>query len=474
MIKHHHHVGVVMGERSYIFSREIFSEVKIGAPRRSVPKVGAMTTPLYPDKGAFATILAAVMAPWPPRPCHRISIIRVSYCLVWRVQGILLCLRGAITPRTHGKERKRENVDFNLTEDQRMIRDTVRDFAQGVIAPRAAEIDRSGAFPRDIFTQMGELGLMGLPIAEEYGGSGADYTSYCLALEEITRACASTGLGYEAHISLGCMPINYFGTEEQKQECLPVLCSGESMGSFGLTEPQAGTDAANQKTTAVLDGNEWVSNGSKIFITNGGPAGVALVIAATDKAAAHKGLSAFIVPADAKGYKVARRSTSSASALPPRPSSSSRTAGSPRRTSSASPAKGSRSHCRRSTAAASASRPRRWASRGAHGPRRRVLQGARPVRPVDLQLPGIQWKLADMATEVEAARRSDLYAAWCNDKGGPSRSRPQAKLQGRGNGHRAADGAIQIHGGYGYIKESPWSATSATPELRDSRRAPRK
>ena len=131
-------------------------------------------------------------------------------------------------------------MDFELTKDQQLIRDTVRDFAEREIAPKAAEIDSKGTFPADIIKKMAELGLMGLPIPEEYGGSGADYTSYCLALEEITRACASTGITYEAHISLGCMPIYLFGTEEQKKEYLPQLCSGESIGSFGLTEPEAG------------------------------------------------------------------------------------------------------------------------------------------------------------------------------------------------------------------------------------------
>ncbi len=201
-------------------------------------------------------------------------------------------------------ERKRENVDFNLTEDQRMIRDTVRDFAQRVIAPRAAEIDRTGEFPLDIFKQMAELGLMGLPIAEEYGGAGADYTSYCLALEEITRACASTGLGYEAHISLGCMPIDYFGTEEQKREYLPQLCSGESMGSFGLTEPEAGSDAGGTQTNARLEDGEWVINGSKCFITNASYAKFLTVTAVTDKGKGTRGISDIIVPTDTPGFTV--------------------------------------------------------------------------------------------------------------------------------------------------------------------------
>jgi len=195
-------------------------------------------------------------------------------------------------------------VDFNLTDDQRMIREMATDFSQAEIAPKAAEIDKTGAFPADILKQMGDLGLMGLPIAEEYGGAGADYTSYCLALEEITRACGSTGLTYEAHISLGCMPIYYYGTEEQKQKYLPLLCSGESLGSFGLTEPNAGSDAGGTQTTAILVDGEWVINGSKCFITNAGYAKFVTLTAVTDKGRGARGISDIIVPTDAPGFTV--------------------------------------------------------------------------------------------------------------------------------------------------------------------------
>ncbi len=195
-------------------------------------------------------------------------------------------------------------MDFNLTDDQRMTRDMVRDFAQREIAPKAAEIDKNGAFPVDILAQMSELGLMGLPIAEEYGGAGADYTSYCLALEEVTRACGSTGLTYEAHVSLGCMPLYYFGTEEQKREYLPLLCSGESIGSFGLTEPEAGSDAGGTKTTARLEDGQWVINGSKCYITNAGYAQFVTITAVTDKGQGTRGISNIIVPTDTPGFTI--------------------------------------------------------------------------------------------------------------------------------------------------------------------------
>lgn len=195
-------------------------------------------------------------------------------------------------------------MDFSLTRDQKMIRDVVYEFAQQEIAPKAANIDKSGQFPVDIVQKLAEMDLMGLPFPEQYGGAGADYISYCLALEEITRACASTGLTYEAHISLGCAPIYLFGSEEQKRKYLSMLCSGESIGSFGLTEPEAGTDAGGTKTTATLNGDEWVINGSKCFITNAGYAKFVTITAVTDKSKGKRGISAIIVPTDTPGFTV--------------------------------------------------------------------------------------------------------------------------------------------------------------------------
>ena len=195
-------------------------------------------------------------------------------------------------------------MNFDLSSEQKMIRDMVRDFAQAEIAPKAAELDKTSRFPLETFEKMGKLGLMGLPIPEEYGGAGADLISYCLALEEIGRACGGTGLSYEAHVSLACMPLHLYGTEEQKQKYLVPLASGQGIGSFGLTEPSAGSDAGGTRSHAVLQGDEWVINGAKIFITNGGYAKTVVLTAVTDKE--NRGISAFIVPTDSKGFSVSK------------------------------------------------------------------------------------------------------------------------------------------------------------------------
>ena len=174
-------------------------------------------------------------------------------------------------------------MDFSFTKEQEMIRDMVRDFANNVIKPRAIEIDQKAEFPKDIFDQMGELGLLGLPFPEEYGGSNADTISYALAVEEIGRVCGSTGLSYAAAVSLGASPINMFGTEKQKEEFLTPLAEGKALGAFGLTEPNAGSDAGGTKTTAVEDGDDFIINGEKCFITNASFAKTIIITAVTGK-----------------------------------------------------------------------------------------------------------------------------------------------------------------------------------------------
>ncbi len=195
---------------------------------------------------------------------------------------------------------------YGLTEEQLALREMVRDFAQREIKPIAAEIDEKETYPRETFHKLGELGLMGLPWPEAYGGGGSDYMSYCLVVEEIARVCGSTGLSFAAHVSLGTAPIFYFGTEEQKRRFLPALCSGKSVGSWALTEPQAGSDAARQETTAVREGDEYVLVGSKQFITNPPFSEACIVMAMTDKAAGTHGISSFIVPTDAPGFSVGK------------------------------------------------------------------------------------------------------------------------------------------------------------------------
>ncbi|WP_124727807.1 acyl-CoA dehydrogenase [Staphylospora marina] len=195
-------------------------------------------------------------------------------------------------------------MNYDLTSEQRMIRKLMRDFAEGEVAPGADERDLAKRFPREIFEKMAELNLMGLPFPEEYGGAGADTVSFAIAVEELSRVCASTGITYSAHISLGCAPLYLFGTEEQKQKYLVPLCQGKTLGAFGLTEPGAGSDAGGTRTRAVKDGDGWVINGNKCFITNAGYASHIALTAVTGERDGKKEITAFIVPTDAPGFQV--------------------------------------------------------------------------------------------------------------------------------------------------------------------------
>jgi alkylation response protein AidB-like acyl-CoA dehydrogenase len=195
-------------------------------------------------------------------------------------------------------------LDFDLSQEQAMIRKLAREFADEVVAPGAGARDKSGEFPVDLVKQLGDLGLLGIPYAEEYGGMGGDTVSYALAVEELSRADASLGITVAAHCSIGMGPVYYFGTEEQKQRWLPAAARGESLASFGLTEPGAGSDSAGTKTTAVAQGDAWVLNGSKQYITNAYYCGYIVCTAVTDPSKGHKGISAFIVPNPTEGFSV--------------------------------------------------------------------------------------------------------------------------------------------------------------------------
>jgi alkylation response protein AidB-like acyl-CoA dehydrogenase len=195
-------------------------------------------------------------------------------------------------------------VNYDLTTEQKMIRTLMRDFAEGEVAPDADERDRTKRFPKEIFEKMAELKLMGLPFPEEYGGAGADTISFAIAVEELSRVCASTGITYSAHISLGCAPLYLFGTEEQKQKYLVPLCEGKTLGAFGLTEPNAGSDAGGTRTRAVKEGNEWIINGSKCFITNASYADFLALTAVTGNSEGTKEITSFIVSTNQPGIKV--------------------------------------------------------------------------------------------------------------------------------------------------------------------------
>src|SRR3954447_18571743 len=192
-------------------------------------------------------------------------------------------------------------MDFDLSDDHELIRRTVRDFAEGEVAPVAEELDRTKSVPYDLIRQLGELNLMGIPFPEEYGGAGGDSLAYALAVEELTRIDSSVAITLCAHTSLGTQPIYLFGSEEQKQEWMPQLCSGAKLGAFGLTEPEAGSDAGNTKTRAELDGGEWVINGAKQFITNAGT-DISGVVAITARTGENE-ISNILVANDAPGYE---------------------------------------------------------------------------------------------------------------------------------------------------------------------------
>ena len=198
-------------------------------------------------------------------------------------------------------------MNFVLTQEQEDIRKMVRDFVEKSVAPTAAERDEKEFFPRDIFDKMGELGIMGLPYPEEYGGAGSDFVSYAIAVEEISRACAATGIGLSVHVSLCAWPIFKYGTEEQKQQFLRPLAEGTKLGAFGLTEPNAGPDAGGSSTTAVKEGDSYIINGTKIFNTNGGEAEIEVIFALTDKEKGIKGMSAFIVEKGTPGFTYGKK-----------------------------------------------------------------------------------------------------------------------------------------------------------------------
>jgi len=349
-------------------------------------------------------------------------------------------------------------MNFELDDIQTMVRDTARKFAREAVAPYAAEMDKAAAFRMDLVKQMGDLGFLGVAVPEEYGGGGMDYRCYSIVVEELSTVCASTGVVVSAHSSLCCDPILKQGTEEQKKKYLAPLASGKMLGCLGLTETQAGSDAANQKTTAVLDGSEWVLNGSKIFITNGKPAGVAVVIAATDKAAGVKGLSAFIVPADAPGYKVAKEEHK----LGIRASSTAELVFDecriPKENLLGQVGAGFK------IALQTLDGGRIGIASQAVGIARGALEHATAYAKERVQFgqsisnfQAIQWKLADMATEIDAARLLTWRAAWMKDQGFKNfgKESAMAKLFASDVAMKATREAIQVFGGYGYIDEYP-------------------
>ncbi|MGJ9460508.1 acyl-CoA dehydrogenase family protein [Oceanobacillus sp. CF4.6] len=347
-------------------------------------------------------------------------------------------------------------MNFELTKEQTMIKKMVRDFAEEVIRPRAIEIDTKAAFPEDIFAQMGKLGILGIPFPEEYGGSGGDTMSYALAVEEIGRVCGSTGLSYAAAVSLGASPLYYFGTDEQKEIFLKPLAKGEALGSFGLTEPNAGSDSGGTKTTAIVDGNDYVINGEKCFITNANFAKIIIVTAVTRKNDKGKSMiSSIIVPTDTDGVKI----TSNYDKMGVRGSDTAEiildNVRVPRKNVLGEEHKGHKQFLytldggRISIAAlglgiAQASLEKALA----------YAKGRKQFGKSISSFQAIQFKLADMAMEVELARNMVHKAAWLKDEGKAfGKEAAYAKLFATETAFRSANQAIQIHGGYGYMRE---------------------
>ncbi|MEC3885965.1 acyl-CoA dehydrogenase [Halobacillus sp. HZG1] len=347
-------------------------------------------------------------------------------------------------------------MNFDLTKEQEMTRKMVRDFSEDVIAPRAVDIDINSEFPKDIFDEMGKLGLLGIPFPEEYGGSGGDTISYALAVEEIGRVCGSTGLSYAAAVSLGASPIYYFGTEEQKQEFLTPLAKGEGLASFGLTEPNAGSDAGGTKTRAELKGDHYVINGEKCWITNAEYARSITVTAVSGKRDDGKNIiSAFIVPKDTPGMKI----TSPYDKMGVRGSNTSEIiledVKVPKENILGDPEKGFKQFLytldggRISIAALAVGIAQASLDRALAYAKERKQFG----QPIT-KFQAIQFKLADMAMEVELARNMVLKAAWLKDQGRNfTKESAYAKLFASETAFRSANQAIQIHGGYGYMRE---------------------
>jgi butyryl-CoA dehydrogenase len=344
-----------------------------------------------------------------------------------------------------------------LSESQTMIRDAARAFAQERLAPQAAEWDRNSEYPRAAIAEMGKLGFMGMLVPEEWGGSGADHVAYALALEEIAAGDGSCSTIMSVHNSVGCMPIYKFGTTEQKEKFLRPLAKGETLAAFCLTEPQAGSDASAIKTRAKRDGNHWVLNGTKQFITSGRNADLAIVFAVTDPAAGKKGISAFIVPTRTAGWTVARvehklgqKASDTCQIvldnLRLTPDHMLGQEGEGYKVALANLEGGRIGIASQSVGMARAA----YEAALAYAKERESFG----KKIIEHQV--VAFRLADMATQIEAARLLVINAAELRDAGQPCLTQAaMAKLFASEMAERVCSDAIQIHGGYGYLNDFP-------------------
>lgn len=346
-------------------------------------------------------------------------------------------------------------MNFDLTSEQAMIKRTIREFAEEEVAPGAIERDKTKQFPTEIFKKLGELGMLGLPFPEEYGGAGADTVSFAIVTEELSKACASTGITYSAHISLGGAPINLFGTEEQKQKYLSPICSGESLGAFGLTEPNAGSDAGGTQTTAKEVDGEYIINGSKNFITNASYAKHLAMTAVTGNVDGKKEISAIIVPTDAPGFSVIDNYEKMGLNASNTTQLVMEDVHVPVENVLGKKGEGFKQFL--VTLDGGRIGIGAMAVGVAQAAYEKALQYAKERqqfgRPIS-QFQAIQFKLADMAMKIELARNMVYKAAWLKDQGRPfSKEASMCKLYASEIAMEVADQAVQIHGGYGYMRE---------------------
>jgi short-chain 2-methylacyl-CoA dehydrogenase len=350
-------------------------------------------------------------------------------------------------------------MNFELTDEQRLLRDTVREFSRQEVAPVAEELDRTKAFPYELVKKMGDLGLMGIPFPEQYGGGGADTLAYALAVEELTRIDSSVAITMAAHTSLGTMPIHLWGTDEQKDDWLPQLCSGRKLAAFGLTEPEAGSDAGNTQTRASLEGGKWVVNGAKQFITNAGTeiTGCVTITAVTGQENGSKEISNIIVPNGTPGYEQGepyRKMGWNASDTRPLSFDDCRVP--------EGNLLGPRGHGFKQFLVILDGGRIGVAAMGvglAQGALDEALSYAKERKafgqPIG-KFQAIQAKLADLSAQIEAARLLVYRAAVLKDRGESfTLTAAQAKLITGRLAVRATEEAVQIHGGYGYIEEYP-------------------
>ena len=348
-------------------------------------------------------------------------------------------------------------MDFMLTEQQQMMKKLFAEFAEKEVKPLAAEIDEEERFPRETVEKMKACKMLGIPYSREYGGAGADYLCYILAVEELSKKCGTTGVVLSAHTSLGTWPIVQFGTPEQKEKYLPDLCTGKKLAAFGLTEPNAGTDAAGQQTTAVKDGDDYILNGTKIFITNAGEADVYIIFAMTDKTKGTHGISAFIVEKGMPGFTVGQHEKK----LGIRGSATSELIFNNVRLSKdhllGQEGKGFK------IAMMTLDGGRIGIAAQALGIAQGAIDEVVPYvksrkqfgRPIS-KFQNTQFQLADMQTKVDAARWLVYDAAMKKEKGLPySVEAAKAKLFASEVAMEVTTKAIQLMGGYGYTRDYP-------------------